>query len=282
MKEFIITGHESSLLPKAYNWKLVWHDEFDGTELDRGKWDFRLNFWGKRFQTYTDKGIILDGKSNVEIHLLEKDGQFYSAQLQTGSNSFDLPNRYQQIANASNVPGVENEIWPLGELSKPKFMHRYGYYEVRCKLQKQPGWWSAFWLQSPSIGTAYDPSYSGIECDIMENFTRDGEVTSGNIFGGYGSQRKSDARIRYPIGESEDGFHRFGVHWSKEGYVFYCDGRETTRTNKYVSKVEQFILLTTECKGYRKGNGRTPDDKLLAAVLPDCFTVDYVRVFDEL
>jgi hypothetical protein len=43
MKVFEVPGHEPSLVPKDFDWKLVWHDEFDGTELDRSKWDFRLN-----------------------------------------------------------------------------------------------------------------------------------------------------------------------------------------------------------------------------------------------
>ena len=32
MQKFEVKGHESSLLPEG-NWKLVWNDEFDGTEL---------------------------------------------------------------------------------------------------------------------------------------------------------------------------------------------------------------------------------------------------------
>lgn len=276
MIKYEIKGHEPSYLPKNKEWKLVWSDEFDGRELDRTKWDFRLSFWGERFQTYTDEGIELDGNSNLKIHLIEKDGQYYSAQLQTGSNSFDIPKETQPN------PWGQSDIWPLGDIKEPLFMHRYGYYEVRCKFQQQPGWWSAFWLQSPSIGTTYEPTYSGIEVDIMENFTRDGAVTSGNIFGGYGSQFKEDARIRYKVEETEDSFHRFGVHWHENGYVFYCDGKETARTDKYVSKVEQFILLTTECQGYRHGNMDQPSEELKEAELPDCFTVDYVRVFDEI
>lgn len=53
MKKFEVNGHEPSFLPEG-EWKLVWADEFDGTELDRSKWDFRLNFWGKPFDAYTD------------------------------------------------------------------------------------------------------------------------------------------------------------------------------------------------------------------------------------
>jgi beta-glucanase (GH16 family) len=44
-------------------------------------------------------------------------------------------------------------------------MHKYGYYEIRCKLPKQPGWWAAFWLQSPTIGSTLDPA------DLMEKAT---------------------------------------------------------------------------------------------------------------
>ena len=275
MQKIEIKDHDYSLLPKGKKWKLIFSDEFDGAELDRSKWDFRLNFWGKRFETYTDEGVTVKD-SLLKINLIEKDGQYYSAQLQTGSNSFDIPK------DESN-----QGFWPLGRLPEPKFMHSFGYYEIKCKFQKEDGWWSAFWLQSPSIGTTYDPKYSGIECDIMEcfepNHTDGIRVTSGNIYGGYADCCRGDGRIYYNIEPTEDGFHRFGVHWSKDGYVFYCDGKETSRTDgRYVSHVEQFILLTTECKGYREGDGKTPDQKLLEAKLPDCFTVDYVRVFDEI
>ena len=66
MKEYRVEGHESSLLPDG-NWKLVWNDEFDGTELDRTKWDFRLHLLQCRHKTFTDEGAVLDGKSNLHL-----------------------------------------------------------------------------------------------------------------------------------------------------------------------------------------------------------------------
>ena len=39
MQTYHVDGHADSLLPEGRNWKLVWADEFDGTELDRSKWD---------------------------------------------------------------------------------------------------------------------------------------------------------------------------------------------------------------------------------------------------
>ena len=68
MKKYEVEGHVPSYLPEGRNWKLVWNDEFDGPELDTSKWEFRLNFWGKRFAAYTDEGITFDGNSNILLH----------------------------------------------------------------------------------------------------------------------------------------------------------------------------------------------------------------------
>ena len=54
--------------------------------------------------------------------------------------------------------GIEQLRWPIGPLQKSKFLHGPGYYECRCRLQQKPGWWSAFWIQSPVIGASADPA----------------------------------------------------------------------------------------------------------------------------
>jgi len=258
-----------SKLPAGFNWKLVWNDEFNGTRLDTTKWGYRLNIMQTRLKTFTDNAAELGGKGNLLLGIYEKDGDFYSSHLQTGSNFMDKP---------GNQYGGEALTWPIDKLETPKFLHRYGYYEIRCKLQAQPGWWSAFWLQSPTIGATLDPLESGVEIDIMENFTRDNVVSSAIHWNGYGVDHKSAGTGGFKIDPTDDGFHTFGMHWSSTGYVFYVDGKETWRVAGPVSHREQFILVSTECMGYRKG---TPSPLLKKEHLPDYFIVDYVRVFDE-
>ena len=68
------------------------------------------------------------------------------------------------------------------------------------------------------------------------------------------------------------------MSWDENGYVFYFDGKETARSNGPVSKVEQFILLSTEIQGYRSDKPKTTWTE---EELNDRFIVDYVRVFDE-
>lgn len=272
-----MTDHAKSLLPAGKKWKLVWHDEFDGTELDRTKWDFRLHLLQQRHKTFTDEGAVLDGKGNLLLTLIEKDGQFYSPHLQTGCNFMDRPGKIFYEADQSAKK--EKMFWPIAKLQEPKFMHKYGYYEIRCKLQTQPGWWSAFWLQSPIIGATLNPEECGVEVDIMESFAPNGIVFHNNHWGGYGDDHQHIGSGERKLEETPDGFHVFGLDWSENGYVYYIDGKESWRVSGPVSHHEQFILISTECMGYR--NSDQPDKKLKTAVLPDFFIVDYVRVYDE-
>lgn len=261
-----------SILPAGKKWKLVWNDEFEGTELDRAKWDFRLHMMQRRHATWIeDEGVSLNGDSSIRFNLVKKDGEFYSSQLQTAANYMDRP---------PEKPYTGDFRWPIGTLAKPKFLKKYGYFECRCKFQRQPGWWSAFWLQSPVIGSSLDPGKSGVEVDIMENFKRNGEYSHNMYWNGYGENKSAGhSGPKFIDPDKINDWHIFAVDWSPDGYVFYVDGQETWRFSEAVSHTEQFILISTECRSYRKNN--QPCDELKNAVLPDCFEVDFVRVYDE-
>ncbi len=267
--------HAPSLLPSGKKWELVWNDEFDGNTLDRSKWGFRLHLMQQRHETLTEEGVSF-ADSCIYLNLVKKDGQFYSPHLQTGQNFLDRPGGSMCFDENAVKPKF---AWPIAKFEEPKFLHKYGYYECRCKLQTQPGWWSAFWLQSPIIGCTPDPVFSGVEVDIMENFSRDGIISHNNHWSGYGDDHLCVGSGDRKLEDTADGFHVFGLDWSRDGYVYYVDGKESWRVDGPVSDREQFILISTECQGYRSGN--EPRADLKEAVLPDAFIVDYVRVYDE-
>lgn len=271
MNEFNVAGHEASFLPDG-NWRIVWNDEFDGTELDRTKWDYRLSMMGKRHPAWTDKGVQLDGKSNAVFSLLLEDGRPVSSQLQTGYNFMDEPTIPTKFGNDALQ-------WNIGKLKQNLYTHTFGYYECRCKLQQHPeGWWSAFWMQSPIIGASLDPAETGSELDIMECF-QDGTVVPHNAFtGGYGLDMKR-AHAGGVSGLDMAVFHRFGMLWDETGYTFYIDGKEDGHIDQYVSKRPEFILISTEVKGYRHED-HLPVKEAFDIIGKDVFIVDYVRVFD--
>ena len=134
-----------SLLPPNKKWKLVWNDEFNGREIDKTKWMCRESFWGQDFPAFAHnyEGVEMTGKT-VRLHLLRKGDDFCSPHLQTGSLTYDIPKD-------------SKGFWPFGKYRKPLFMHKYGYYEIRCRQPKNAGWHSAFWLQSPGEGRRRTP-----------------------------------------------------------------------------------------------------------------------------
>lgn len=289
MKEYQVDGHRPSFLP-GDGWKLVWSDEFDGDALDASKWDTRLYMMGKRAPQLTDDAYELDGNSNLLLKLVKKDGVYCTTQLQTGYNFMDLPGEeYDPTETESILSKKEAEnyfTWPIGTIKQPKFMHKYGYYECRCKMQEKEGWWSAFWLQSPIIGSTLNPQLSGVEVDIMEQFWRTKRepkhiITHNNHWNGYGSQHESTGEFQVKLKETEDGFHTFGLEWTPDAYRYYVDGEQTwvVEAPYPVSQTEQFILLSTEAVGYRNSTWEQWDD--LADAVGDVFVVDYVRVFDR-
>ena len=274
MKQFEVEGHAPSLVPEGKEWKLVWADEFDGTELDRTKWDYRLSMMGKRHITWTDDGVTLDGNSNAVFRIFEKDGEICSSQLQTGYNYMDAevdPQGYHFDGGLT---------WPIGKLKKSKFLKQYGYFECRCKLQKMEGWWSAFWLQSPTIGCDLDPGIAGIENDIMESLHPGEIIGQTNHYGGYGDDHQRIRANEGAKGFSLDEYHTFGMLWEKTGYTFYIDGKESGHIDGPVSHRPQFILLSAEVNGYRKPPYTATEEAKAAAKAGDVFLVDHIRVFD--
>lgn len=258
-------------LPKGYRFRLVWSDEFDGTELDRRNWDYRRALCGRPWPSWTDKGVRLDGRGHCVFTVVEgTNGLPVSSQLQTGYNFMDTP--------VERTKFHEDDLqWNIGKLHRNKFLHRYGYWECRCRLQQRPGWWPAFWIQSPTIGASTDPAETGAEIDVMESF-RVGEIVPHNAYtAGYGKDANcEDTGFFSTVDPSV--YHTFGVLWTEKGYTFYIDGREDGHINRNVSKRPQFMLVGTEVNGYRR-TCRQPTEEAKKAV-GDTFVVDHVRVFD--
>jgi beta-glucanase (GH16 family) len=166
----------------------------------------------------------------------------------------------------------------LGKLKQSMYTHGQGYHECRCSLQQKPGWWSAFWLQSPMIGASLDPKTSGVEVDIMESFNP-GSINGHNVFtGGYGQDLRR-IKVGGMEGVSTDEFHRFGLLWDDTGYTYFVDGVENGKIEDFFCDYPLFILISTEVKGYRKEQ-HVPSQEAYDSV-GDTFLVDYVRVFEK-
>lgn len=287
-------GRAPSLLPDGKRFKLVWRDEFDGTALDASKWSYRTNFWGRRaswFAAPEDGAVeVKDGCARLKI-VRRADGSFCSPQLQTGGLVWDDMIDQSTAAKGSGIK------WPFPKREKAKFLHRFGYWECRCRLQEKPGWWSAFWMQSPDQGATIDPRRSGIEQDIMESFVPGRYIIHAFHYNGYGADYKRFNAQRAPYTPVPEGgafelsypaalgeFHTFGLLWEPDGYTVFVDGKQSgykvgNEGDEAVSHAEEFVLISTEIKGFRKDNKPEPE-ALQAFEAGDAFVVDFVRVYD--
>lgn len=196
--------------PAGAAWKLVWHDDFDGTALDAGKWG--VSDHPRRGAWWSPKAVSLDGQGHLAISALKDGDRYLSACVRTAG----------------------------------KFEHAHGYYVARIKLQEQPGHWSAFWLYNACVGKIGNDGRDGTEIDIMEKPWRDDRVQHALHWDGYGKVHRSEGHVASVPGVMQ-GWHTFSLWWKADEYVFYVDGKETWRTNAGgVCQVPLYIKLSNE------------------------------------
>ena len=225
--------------PPGKDYKLVWADEFDGEQLEATKWDYR-GLGKRRNAVNTKDAVRLDGQGHLVI-TTSKAGEEY---------------RTGMVATHG------------------KFEPVFGYFECRVKFQSQQGHWSAFWLQTPTMGKVIgDAKQSGTEIDIFEYLARQPDLLQMNLhWDGYGKDHKHAGKQHRDTTLAE-GWHVIGLEWTPEEYRFFLDGKEVWRTAEGVSHAKEFIILSMEVD---KWGG-----DIAAAKLPDSCQFDYVRVYQK-
>ncbi|HQN02093.1 MAG TPA: family 16 glycosylhydrolase, partial [Candidatus Hydrogenedentes bacterium] len=137
--------------PEELGYALFWEDNFDGNALDDSKWAVRGE--GPRAIGYLSSEAVAVEDGFLKITAFEKNGTILTGAVGT----------------------------------QGRFETTYGYFECRAQLQKSPGNWAAFWIQSPGIAKGEDPGKYGVEIDIFEYFKKSGEdIVSHNLHWAYG------------------------------------------------------------------------------------------------
>jgi beta-glucanase (GH16 family) len=233
-------------IPPAPGYTLVFSDEFDGTTLDESKWS-HYAAGPRRDAVNVPEAVSLDGQGHLLITTSRGTKPDGTPEYRTGMIT-----------------------------TRGHFEAQYGYFECRMQVQRQIGHWSAFWIQTPTMGQPLgDPAAAGVEIDVLE-YLRNGDYADKaqhTIHWDAHTDRyqKDHHDTRVPgIGE---GFHTYGCEWTPQFLAFFVDGVETWRTSKAVPKRPEFIILSDEV-------GKWADD-IAKATLPDSMIVDYVRVYQK-
>jgi beta-glucanase (GH16 family)/regulation of enolase protein 1 (concanavalin A-like superfamily) len=207
------------LSPSGSGWQLVWSDNFTGTSLDTNKWTI---FTGPRRDAVNTASAISVSGGYLTITTYTSGGTNYTGFIGT-------PNT---------------------------FLSSYGYWEARINFEDSPGMWSAFWLESPTIGNPLgNPAVAGTEIDDVEHRFTDGtnnisnKAESNLHWDGYGSNEQSTGSglENNPSSTSLQGnFHLYACQWTPTSYQFFIDGTQVWSSTQAVSHRTEYIFLTSE------------------------------------
>lgn len=208
-------------------WQLVWSDEFNADQLDRGKWKPERSCWGggnNERQCYTARPANVRVAGGL-LHLIAR------------QEKFSGPDRPPEIAAMPN-PTVTKPFTSGKVRTRGIASWRYGKIEFRAKPPKGQGTWPAVWMMSADDHYGAWP-LSG-EIDILEGANLGASCTV--CSGGVGENRMISALhfgSKPPHNEMQvtrptvanyalpsDDFHIWTLEWGQGLMRFYLDGRQ--------------------------------------------------------
>lgn len=251
-------GHSAA----ADDWKLVWHDDFDGDALDFSKWEIEVNAFGggnNELQIYTDRS------ENVRV----ENG---SLVLEAHRDNYGIAGTVREFSSG-RIRSKRRGDWT------------YGRIEVRARLPQGQGLWPAIWMLPT------DERYGGWaasgEIDIMEFKGQQPDQIWGTLHYGklWPQNEHSGDTFRLPSGRSFTvDFHTFAIEWEGGVIRWYVDDTLWQTQTAWNTTAAPFpapfdqpfhLILNLAVGGGFVGNpsGSTP--------FPARMLVDYVRVYQR-
>lgn len=252
------SSNDGYTTPESYSgYNLVWHDEFNGAQIDPTNWGYDIggSGWGNNeSQYYTNdaKNAYVKGGRLVIEALKEKvqNNEYTSARL----------------------------------LSKGKREFKFGRVDIRAKLPKGQGIWPALWMLGSNISQVSWPACG--EIDIMELLGHAPKTTYGTLhWGAQGTSVSKKAESQYTLQGTKDftdEFHVFSLDWQQDKIIILVDDKEIMNTtaakmgaNPYPFNQPFFFIMNIAVGGKWPGY---PD---ATTTFPQRMEVDYVRVFQK-
>ncbi|MBS0261782.1 MAG: glycoside hydrolase family 16 protein [Planctomycetes bacterium] len=279
--------HSQAADPARTGWKLTWSDEFEGTAIDRSKWDFDL---GNGFFDYTTNQWI-SGWGNGEL-------EYYTREPE---NSWVADGLLHIRAIKESMQGCGYTSARLKSRKRdgsPLFNQKYGRFEFRAKLPTSQGVWPALWLLPQTEKYGGWP-LSG-EIDVMEARGQEPHKVLGTLH--YGSRWPGHTHTSQDYVLPRQGtiadFHVYAIEWEPGEIRWYVDGEQSGSQSFWWSSARAegqeaplseadltpwpapfdhpyYIVMNVAIGGGFVGNPNK------TTVLPAEMLVDYVRVYEK-
>ena len=244
-------------------YRLVWEDDFDGTELNMDDWNYEYHEPGwvnNELQEYVDsKENIFVKDSNLILKAIkrEKEGK---------------------VCYTSGRVNTQN-----------KHDFKYGRFEARLKVPSGKGFLPAFWMM-PTEEEFYGQWPKCGEIDIMEVLGDQLETNYGTIH--YGEpHEQNQGSYTLAEGDFSGEYHVYACEWEPGEIRYYVDGKKYHTVNNWFTKKEGesekeypapfnqlfYIILNVAVGGNWPGN---PEPDAVFAENAEMW-IDYVRVYQK-
>jgi beta-glucanase (GH16 family) len=283
----------------ARDYKMTFHDEFDGTQLDTTKWGYQYGCFdpAQRSQAqYTDSPdnvSVRDGYLNLTARYsptkTKWDGTQIPRTCKHGSVTYDAPFTSGMITTKTKDGKVLYAAPGTGF-----------YAEARIKLPSARPSWSAFW------GTGTKGAYpANGEIDVFESKGYDPTHLMSNVhtprIGDPKKTTQHQGMMKGDTASSQSEFHTYGVRKTADAIEFYFDGQKTHTVkmsdikgdNPFLDKDNNLVLMLNQMVGgsylAKQSNWsdktyvdatKYADDYKSADGAGATMYVDYVRVYE--
>lgn len=257
--------HSAKTINRSENreWKLVWEENFKGSEHDTSKWTL-INTLPSKYENAPDWQKHM--KSDDRVYAIEN-GKLYLKGIEN--------------------PGILNDPRPFltgGVNSRGKFSFLYGKIEIRAKKECARGAWPAIWMM-PEESVYGGWPHSG-EIDIMEHLNYDTTIHHTvhtrytNVLNNRTDPPRGIGNIRADVTQ----WNVYGLEWHPDVLIWTLNGKETFRYPKVEGldpdliqwPFDQpfYIILSQQLGGSWIGEVKADE-------LPVSMIIDYVRVYQQ-
>jgi len=183
------------------HWRQIWSDEFDGTSVDRSKWQYEENC----------------NVQNLELQCYTSRSQ--NSRVQNGT--LTIIAKQEQYGNKAYTSARLNTARTASWL--------YGRFEMSAKLPRGKHLWPAFWMLPTD--NKYGIWAASGEIDIMEYRGQVTNTVQGTLH--FGAQwpnniEQGSGPYGFPI-DFSSGFHTFAVEWERDEIRWYVDSTMYSR-----------------------------------------------------
>ncbi|HEX8237505.1 MAG TPA: family 16 glycosylhydrolase [Abditibacteriaceae bacterium] len=228
-------------------WKLLWHDEFSGPQLDKTKWSIGLPWGG------TD-GTGRHHNENYASYIMDDDISVRGGRLHLTTQRRDVTDSKGRVFHFTEGLITTNKT----------FRATHGYFEIFAKMPTEagPGTWPAFW----TLADGWPPEF-----DIIEYWGSDNRIHQGT------ATRKPEGGERWDSYHrsqaSLSGWHTYGLEWGPGYQVYNIDGKVTYTVYgaHLLPDRAHYLLLNSGVDARRPPRPHT--------TFPNDFIVEYVRVY---